>query len=260
MRSWLSNGVKAAFGVFGVFATVVGLWVDTTTNGLFWVFKLVAFAAAVAFFSPLFLELWRRLQTTLRNLREAVRRARDYQRLEDEISSVQAREADLEQKLSVATADVDRWKETAAKWQERTDKTNELLADWDNATLLEGRERVLGEMLGAFAGTTFSDTAVKFYEDEGVVIGVKISTGKAPPLKSIFFVEDKIFHDPKAAIECFAYADAETPLFRIRYLIDMEEEVFVTAAKEHRGLPPNLIISARSVSLEEFYTEKESKK
>jgi hypothetical protein len=260
MGSWLSKGAKAAFGVFGAIATAVGLWVDTTTSGLLWIPKVAAFAIAVAFFSPLLLELWRRLIAKARSFREVIRRGRDYQRLEEEMLSVQTRAGDIEEDLSEATVEVNRWKQTAAKWQERADKFSELLADWDSATLLEGRGRVLGELLGKFAGTTFSDTAVKLDEDGNVVIGAKIFTGHAPPLRSLFFIEEKVFHDPKAAIECFGYADAETPLFKIRYLIDMPEEVLLTAAKELRGLPSNLIISARSVPLEEFYTEKESKK
>lgn len=234
MKPWV-KGVAAGFGAVGIFAMAWGFWWDTQTEGEPWVFL-----AGVGLFGVVTLAhptaAWiLRFRLRRRAARDLLAKGKQFDELQSAISRLQS---------------------ATLGWQDRAERAEAKLNDWDAETLRRGRSQAIGELQASVAMTTFGDTDLLILPpDNEILVFARIDGGNPPVKGAVFFIEGAVAHEVKAVLRCDGYLDSRTVQFRVDAYRSMTHIDLLTAARSHSGLPPNLNIVHRQ-SNENFTEER----
>lgn len=234
MQPWV-KGIAASIAAVGLFAALWGLWWDAQAQGEPWVFwSGVGLLVVVTLGYPT--ATWiRRLRIRIRVTRTFLDKGKHFDELQATIGSLRS---------------------AAFGWQDRAERAEAKLNDWDAETLRRGRSQAIGELAGSLAMTTFGATGLVILPpDEEVAIVARITGGDPPPVGAIFFIAGAVAHDVKAVIRCDGYQDPNTVSFRVEAYRTMTHIDLLAAARSHSALPPNLMILHRQSS-ENFNEER----
>lgn len=217
----------SGFAGLGVVATALGFYWDARSNDASWAIWLGVLGVLVGVSIAIGSELATRIYRLVRNLREIPTRIRDFNRL----------------------------KASAARWEERAVKAEEKLSNWNEESVKEGRRRAHYELLAAIATSEFGEVVLA-EDDQGVLIGAKLTAGDPPPPGSIFIVQGTILPEILCHVRCVGFElTTGSALFRPDSYDSMSSEQLLKHARESRALPRNYQIAARPPS-DDFTSER----